>query len=107
MRIFNRTKNTAVFDDVVILQTVREKIDGMLAFKTVRPIYFETRWGVHTFGMKVSIDIAVLNENGIVVVLKKEVRPNKFFFWNPKYKRVLEFPFTDAISVGDVLEFSV
>jgi uncharacterized membrane protein (UPF0127 family) len=104
MKLFNKTKNVVVFDDVLVLRTIKEKTDGMLAFKTPRPIYFETRWGIHTFGVSTPIDVVVLDADGAVASFKKNTKPSRFFFWNPKYKRILELPPTDKISSGDMLE---
>lgn len=106
MKLFNKTRNVTIFDGVLVLHTMKEKTDGMLAFKTPRPIYFETRWGIHTFGMGTTIDVAVLDAEGVVVSLKKNIKPNGFFFWNPKHKRVLELPPTNNISSGDMLELT-
>lgn len=104
MRFFNKTKNVLVSDDVLALETFREKSDGMRAFNEPRAVYFETRWGVHTLGMKFPIDVAILNKDGKVVALQKDMKPNKFFFWNPKYKRVLELSVESGIDVRDGLE---
>lgn len=106
MKIFNKTKNVLVSDDVLMLRTFREKSDGMRAFKEPRPIYFETRLGVHTFDMKFPIDVVVLDEKNRVVVIRKNMKPNRFFFWNPKYRRVLEFSTGSLIEKYDQLEIS-
>lgn len=106
MKIFNKTKNVLVSDDVLELRTFREKSDGMCAFKEPRPIYFETRCGVHTFGMKYAIDVVVLDEKNQAVAVRKNMKQNKFFFWNLKYRRVLEFSAGSLIEKYDQLEIS-
>ena len=55
-------------------------------------LYFETRWGVHTFGMKFPLDIIVLNNKWEVAKIRRGLLPNRLFFWNPKHKRVIELP---------------
>ena len=106
MRIFNKTKNVLVSDDVLVLKTLKEKSEGILAFDTVRPLYFETRWGIHTFGMKYPIDVVVLDEKGVVKETEIGMKPNRMLFWNPKYKRIIELPPKGGIEYGDVLEVS-
>lgn len=142
MKIFNKTKNILVSDDVFVCRTIDEKNRGMLAFQKVRPIYvemwlgrcpvsysehatlgkkikhifrntiqpiidFPLLWcGVHTFGMKYPIDVVVFDEWGVVQVVRKNMKPNEMFFWNPKYRRVIELPIESKIEKGDVLEVS-
>ncbi len=107
MNLFNRTRNKTLSDNVLVLKTLREKTDGMSVFEKPRPVYFETRWGIHTFGVKFSIDVAILDMYGAIRALKKNMKPNSFFFWNPKYKRVLELPPAYEIEKDDVLELSL
>jgi len=62
--------------------------------------------GVHTFGMKFSIDVAVLDEENSVVALKKNMPPGHVFFWNPRWKKIIEFPAGSGVEMGDKLKFS-
>ncbi len=64
---------------------------------TITPIYFETRFGIHTFFLKVPIDVVILKEDGCVYKIRKNLKPWRFYLWNPKYFRVLELP-SDSIS---------
>ncbi len=69
-----------------------EKTFGLIGRDTPIPFLFETRFGIHTFGVRFSIDVVVLNTNNSVVSLKKNLRPNSLYFWNPRYYKVLELP---------------
>lgn len=53
---------------------------------------FYTRFGIHTFGMNYPIDVVILDNKAIVQKIKENLQPNRFFFWNPLYKTVLELP---------------
>lgn len=55
-------------------------------------MFFETRFGIHTFFLKKPIDILVLNNNYYAVNTKSTLLPNRFFFYPPKYRYVLELP---------------
>lgn len=68
-----------------------DKTRGVMFRDTITPIYFETRWGVHTFFVRKPI-IVVLLDNNDVVVTKTKLMPWRMFFWNPRYSRVLELP---------------
>lgn len=70
----------------------KEKTLGFIGKKTITPLYFETRWGIHTFGVKHTIDVIILDEHNVVKVLKKNLKPNRIFLWNPTYKKVIELP---------------
>lgn len=51
-----------------------QKFLGLHWHEGVAPIYFETRWGVHTFGLSYPILCLILNSDDVVVksrVLKK------------------------------------
>lgn len=67
-------------------------IRGLILRNNITPIYFNTRWGIHTFGVKESIDVVILDEKNTVQKIKKSLMPNSVFLWNPKFKKVLELP---------------
>jgi len=72
--------------------TTREKIVGLIGEKHIYPLWLETRFGIHTFGVRFPLDIVILNEKFEVVALCEGIRPNRIFLWNPTYKHVLELP---------------
>lgn len=74
------------------LRTLWEKSVGLIGAKRIDPVYFTTRWGIHTFGVLHPIDVIVFDGNMRVQVIKEHLLPNRMFFWNPKYSRVLELP---------------
>lgn len=77
---------------VKILRTWIEKSVGLIGVHQLYPIFFTTRWGIHTFGMKSPIDVLILDNNNRVVKSIKRLPPNYLFFWNPKYDGVIELP---------------
>lgn len=78
--------------NVKILRGVWEKSKGLIGADPIYPVFFTTRWGVHTFGVNHPIDVLILDKNNRVVALRHNLQPNRFFFWNPTYMRVLELP---------------
>lgn len=85
-----------------------KKIKGLIGLKKIEPLYFQTRFGIHTFGVKFPIDVVILNDNETVVAIKQYFKPNRIFLWNPKYKNVLELPTKtvdkEKIKVGEKIE---
>ena len=65
------------------------KLIGLMFSDLSKPIYFETHFGIHTFFVKKPIDVLVLDKDFIVRKFAN-VKPNRIFFWNPKYIRVIE-----------------
>lgn len=97
--------------DIKVFQSFWDKSCGLIGEKEPFRILINTRFGIHTFGVKFPIDAVVLNANCIVRKIKKSLLPNRFFFWNPLYDRILELPQGDVsklgIEEGQKLELSV
>lgn len=72
--------------------TWKDKIIGLIGKDTPTSLYFETRWGIHTFGLKKPIDIVILDSQDRIQVIKSHLKPNRILLWNPKYFRVVELP---------------
>jgi uncharacterized membrane protein (UPF0127 family) len=77
---------------VKLLRSMAEKSIGLIGANPVYPVYFTTRWGIHTFGVLSPIDVLILDTNDCVVAIRQKMKPNRLFFWNPKYDRVVELP---------------
>lgn len=69
-----------------------EKIKGLIFSGKASPVLIKTRFGIHTFGLKFPIDVLVLDRSNKVAIIKKGLRPNRIFIWNPSYDRVIELP---------------
>lgn len=69
-----------------------EKITGLAGKREIYPVFFTTRFGIHTFGMLKNIDVIIMDSKNRVVDLRKNLKPNRLFFWNPIHSRVLELP---------------
>lgn len=74
------------------LKSLKEKALGLLGSSKAYPVFFQTRFGIHTFGMRYPIDVVILNKESIVKKVQNDLKPNRLFFWNPAYDRVLELP---------------
>lgn len=108
MKIFNRSKNTLLAENVREAITPQEKMKGLLGAREPYPLLIKTRCGIHTFGMKLPIDVIVFDNHNVVRTVRKNMKPNSFFFWNPRYENVLELPAgyvqNSCTAVGNVLE---
>lgn len=71
---------------------VLNKTIGLIGAKNRRALFFKTRFGIHTFGLKLPIDVLILDKNDRVVYLRERLLPNRLFFWNPRFNKVVELP---------------
>lgn len=69
-----------------------QKTIGLIGSNTAYPVYFQTRFGIHTFGVRFPIDVLILDNKFRVVKMKNNLLPNRLFLWNPKYNNVVELP---------------
>lgn len=77
---------------VRLLKGFLDKSIGLLGSAKSYPVYFTTRFGIHTYSMKFPIDVIVLDNNNRVKRISTNLKPNRFFFWFPIYNRVVELP---------------
>lgn len=89
MVLNNLTKGSVLANDLQYLNSWWGKTCGLLSKYQSRSLYFQTRFGIHTFGLKLPIDVVILNQKFRVMKLAT-VQPNRLFFWNPKFDKVIE-----------------
>ena len=64
---------------------------GLIRGNKNTPVYFQTRFGIHTFFLRDKIEVLILSDNN-QIVKKKILAPSRIFFWNPRYYKVVEIP---------------
>ncbi len=92
MRITNTTNGAVLAEDAREARTLSEKLVGLIGTEAPHALFFRTRWGIHTFGMRFPIDCVVFDRHGVVRALRVELLPRRFFSWNPFWGQVLELP---------------
>lgn len=92
MRLYNTTRKTTITDEIKIVEGLYNKSLGLLSKKNPRSLILHTRFGIHTFGLKLPIDVLILDKKNKVVALKENLSINSFFFWNPRYNIIVELP---------------
>ena len=66
------------------------KSKGLIGAEKADAVFFETRFGIHTFGLKFPLDVLILDNKNIVVKLKENLKPNRIFLWNPAWNKCIE-----------------
>ena len=92
MILSNLTRKTTLAADLKIVDSLVDRIFGLLKRSNPRSLLFKTRFGLHTFGLKEPIDVLVLDSGWKVVKIRIGLKPNRFFFWNPLFPIVIELP---------------
>lgn len=72
--------------------SLKDKVQGLIGEDKPIALLIKTHFGIHTFGLKFPIDVLILNDENIVVSMKKNLKPNRIFLWNPTHENVLELP---------------
>ncbi len=89
---------------VKYLKTFQEKSKGLIGLTKFTPVFFKTRFGIHTYGMKVPIDVLILDRQNKVIKIKKNLKPGRVFFWNPGYFNVVEMPVDySKVKIGETI----
>ena len=105
MILINRAREIVLCDNVREAKTYKEKKQGLLGSDGETGLYMNTHWGVHTFGMTFPIDLIILDKKNKVVKYKRNLKPNRIFFWNPVHSNIVEIPKSlvqeGMVKVGD------
>lgn len=108
MILRNISKDLEITNDIKIVKSFLDQLLGLLRKSNPRSLFFKSRFGIHTLFLKESIDVVVLDREYRVVKIKENLKPNRIFFWNPRYFYVLELPCgkikESNIRLGDVLK---
>ena len=90
------------------LSSLIDKTIGLAFQNDIKPVFFQTRWGIHTFFVRSPIDVVICSDHLIVRKIVHNLKPWRLLFWNPKYKNVFEFPANDpktkTIKIGSKLK---
>jgi uncharacterized membrane protein (UPF0127 family) len=88
----NQTRKTILAENIIIPQSLLDQSLGLLKYKKPVAMLLKTRFGIHTFGMKYSIDVIIVDKKKHIVEMKESLKPNRIFVWNLKYSTVIELP---------------
>ena len=107
--IKNITNGEVISEKVKLAKSFSDKTFGMILSRNSGGLMFKTRFGIHTFFMKKSIDVIVLDKEDRVRQISEDLKPNNIFLWNPKFNTIIELPHgsikSSKTKVGDSLKF--
>lgn len=109
--IKNKTRNTIISKDFLMLKDFRSKSKGLINSKTPKTVVFYTRFGIHTFCMKYPIDVIVTDKKFRVIAIKENLKPNRVYLWKAKGNLVIELEKEvirkSQTEINDILEINL
>lgn len=91
MILNNLTRRTVLTKNLKEAKTLGDKFFGLLLKKNPRSLLLKTRFGIHTFFLKDSIDVIVIDDKN-KVAKAQTVKPNSIFVYHPKDQIIIELP---------------
>jgi uncharacterized protein len=110
MRVINETTGECIVANLAVAESPLARMRGLLGRDSLpvgEGLLLQPCKGVHTFGMKFSIDVIFLNGENKVVAVRNNLPPNRLTRIFLSSSSVLELPAgtleSMTISPGDVL----
>lgn len=100
MIIKNITENRIITLKAKIAISFHDRLFGLIDKNNSRFLVLNTHFGIHTFFLKSPIDIILLDGRNKVIKMSENLPPYKFFFYNPKYSKVIEMPQNSIKKLG-------
>ena len=95
---------------IIIAKTFKEKLLGLMNKKNIDYGLLITNCkSIHTFFMKENIDILLLDQDNRILMINRDVKPNKVIvFHNKKRTNILELPANSSINlnVNDTIDIN-
>ena len=108
MILQNITTNTTIARNLSLKTSLLSKTLGLIGKHSITPIYFTTRWGIHTFGVRHPITIFVCskqNQQFHVQKIKSPLNPNQIYLYNPQYNHIFELPYQEyPVKIGNIIQ---
>lgn len=114
MRVFNRTRNTSLVTKGLVADTYWTRFVGLMGKRELPSgfgLLLENESAIHTFGMRVPIDVVYLDAKGVILKMTRAMPPMRLGPLVRGVRNVLELPVgtleQTATELGDqlVLDF--
>jgi uncharacterized membrane protein (UPF0127 family) len=113
LKVENQTRGTLIGDRVVVADSPLSRLFGLIPKRGLdagEGLWIRPSSGVHTFGMRFTIDVIGLDKDRRVVKLWENLVPFRVTSVSTKLKSVVELPAgtirAAAVQVGDLLQMS-
>lgn len=109
-KIINKTKNITLLDKVIMADTFFSRLKGLMGKKSLdkgEGIIIKPCSSIHSFGMKMAIDVAFIDKDNQVIHILSNFKPRKMSPIIKGSKYVIEASanlFKDKLEVKDIIE---
>lgn len=103
VRVTEVDRGLVLGDRVAVARTPRARLRGLLGRATLGPgegLLLHPCNGVHTWGMRFSIDVLFLDAEGRVIRVEPSLPPGRMIPWVRRAREVLELPAGAAQAAG-------
>lgn len=95
LRVFNLTRQTILVERGGVARNIWQRVRGLMGVRELRAgdgLILRGEQAIHTFGMKIAIDVVYLDARGIVLRVIPAMPPSRLgpFIW--RARDVLELP---------------
>lgn len=94
---------------IVIAKNFKDKLFGLIGKKNIDyGLLIKNCKSIHTFFMRESIDVLLLDNNNKVLKINRNIKPNKILIYkNKKRTNILELPNNSSLNlkVNDIIDF--
>lgn len=113
MKAVIRASGLEMVGNLMVADTIFSRMKGLLGTAHLPEnsgLWLKPCKGVHTFGMKFTIDVVFLNKNNQVVAIVEKLRPNCLTRIIPEAATVIELKSSSAENLnlmkGDIIDIS-
>lgn len=85
-----KDSHKVICSDLKYCESFTDRMFGLLNKSNPRNLLFKTRYGIHTLLQPAAIDVVILDSEYRIIKVRKDLKPNRLFFWNPLHLLVLE-----------------
>lgn len=92
MLIENQTRNTIIASSAISVKDFIGKSIGLISYPIPKPFVFKTQLGIHTFLMRYTIDVMLLDDTNRIIDIAPRLKPNRLLLWDFHTRTVIELP---------------
>jgi len=94
---------------VIVAESFKDKLIGLMGKKNIDyGLLIKNCKSIHTFFMLESIDVLLLDEDNKILMINRNIKPNKVLIFNSKKRtNILELPNNSSLNlnVNDIIDF--
>jgi len=95
---------------IITAESFKDKLIGLMGKKNINyGLLIKNCSSIHTFFMLENIDVLLLDQNNRILMINRNVKPNKILIYNNKKRtNILELPSNSSLNlkINDIIDFN-